>query len=39
METMAKELNIDRSTLVRCIQFFDAYPKGVPETSLTWSHV
>lgn len=38
MESMAKELNIDRSTLVRCVQFFEAYPKGVPETSLTWSH-
>jgi endonuclease YncB( thermonuclease family) len=23
---------------VRCVQLFDAYPKGVPETSLTWSH-
>lgn len=39
MESMSKELNIDRSTLVRCVQFFEAYPKGVPETSLTWSHV
>jgi micrococcal nuclease len=39
MESMAKELNIDRSTLVRCVQFFEAYPKGVPETSLTWSHI
>lgn len=39
MESMAKELNIDRSTIVRCVQFFDAYPKGIPETSLTWSHM
>jgi micrococcal nuclease len=39
MESMAKEVNIDRSTLVRCVQFFGAYPKGLPETSLTWSHV
>lgn len=39
MESMAKEVNLDRSTLVRCVQFYDAYPKGVPETSLTWSHV
>jgi len=39
MESMAKELNIDRSTLVRCVQFFDAYPKGIPGTILTWSHV
>lgn len=39
MESMAKELKIDRTTLVRCVQFFDAYPKGVPETTLTWSHM
>lgn len=39
MESMAKELNIDRSTLVRCVQFYEDYPRGVPETSLTWSHV
>jgi micrococcal nuclease len=39
MESMAKELNIDRSTLVRCVQFYEAYPKGIPDTSLTWSHI
>jgi endonuclease YncB( thermonuclease family) len=38
MESMAKELNIDRTTLVRCVQFHDAYPKGVPDSPLTWSH-
>lgn len=39
MESMAKELKIDRTTLVRCVQFFGAYPKGVPETTLSWSHM
>lgn len=39
LESMAKEVKLDRSILVRCVQFFQAYPKGVPETSLTWSHV
>ncbi|MBL0351129.1 MAG: thermonuclease family protein [Elusimicrobia bacterium] len=39
LESMAKQLNIDRTTLVRCVQFYLAYPKGVPETNLTWSHV
>jgi endonuclease YncB( thermonuclease family) len=39
MESMAKEINVDRSTLVRCVQFFEAYPKGIPKTNLTWSHV
>jgi endonuclease YncB( thermonuclease family) len=38
MESMAKELNIDRTTLVRCVQFYEAYPKGVPDSPLTWSH-
>jgi endonuclease YncB( thermonuclease family) len=38
MESMAKELNIDRTTLVRCVQFYEAYPKGIPDSPLTWSH-
>jgi endonuclease YncB( thermonuclease family) len=39
MEGMAKELKTDRSTLVRCVQFYEAYPKGVPDIPLSWSHV
>ena len=26
------------TTLVRCVQFYRAYPKGAPDTPLTWSH-
>lgn len=39
MEKLAYELKTDRSTLVRCLQFFRDYPKGVPAgTTLSWSH-
>lgn len=38
MERLADALKTDRSTLVRCVQFFQAYPKAIPETPLTWSH-
>lgn len=38
MERLADALKTDRSTLVRCVQFFRAYPKAIPETPLTWSH-
>jgi endonuclease YncB( thermonuclease family) len=38
MEKLAVQLKTDRTTLVRCIQFYNLYPKGAPESSLTWSH-
>jgi endonuclease YncB( thermonuclease family) len=39
MERLAQELKTDRSTLVRCLQFHEGYPKGPPDnTPLTWSH-
>ncbi|MBK6881179.1 MAG: thermonuclease family protein [Elusimicrobia bacterium] len=38
MERLAKPLKTDRTTLVRCVQFYRAYPKGAPDTPLTWSH-
>jgi hypothetical protein len=38
MERLAKPLKTDRTTLVRCVQFYRAYPKGAPDTVLTWSH-
>jgi micrococcal nuclease len=38
LERMAKELKTDRTTLVRCVQFCEAYPQGVPDSPLTWSH-
>ncbi|MBK8871706.1 MAG: thermonuclease family protein [Elusimicrobia bacterium] len=39
MDKLADALSVDRSTLVRCVQFVRAYPKGVPETDLNWSHI
>ncbi|HMX94212.1 MAG TPA: DUF1016 N-terminal domain-containing protein [Elusimicrobiota bacterium] len=39
MERLSYELKTDRSTLVRCLQFHEDYPKGPPEkTPLSWSH-
>ena len=38
MEGMAKELKTDRTTLVRCIEFYEEYPKGAPKSNLSWSH-
>lgn len=38
MEQLADALDIDRSTLVRCLQFYRAYPKSAPQGTLTWSH-
>jgi endonuclease YncB( thermonuclease family) len=37
MERLAEELKTDRSTLVRCIQIYNDYPKGAPEYAVTWS--
>lgn len=37
MEKLADALATDRSTLVRCIQFFNYYPKGAPENLLPWT--
>jgi hypothetical protein len=39
MERLAEALKTDRTTLIRCIQLYRAYPKAAPETFLTWSHV
>jgi endonuclease YncB( thermonuclease family) len=40
MEHLAYELKVDRSTLVRCLQFHQYYPQGSPPgTTLSWSHV
>ena len=39
MDKLADALGVDRSTLVRCVQFVRAYPKGVPETDLNWSQI
>jgi endonuclease YncB( thermonuclease family) len=38
MDKLAESLDIDRSTLVRSVQFAKAYPRGVPQNDLTWSH-
>lgn len=38
MEKLTKPLKTDRTTLVRCLQFYRAYPKGAPDSPLTWSH-
>ena len=38
MERLAEALDVDRSTLIRSVQFYMAYPKGSPEGILTWSH-
>ena len=38
MDKLAESLDIDRSTLVRSVQFAKAYPKGAPQNDLTWSH-
>jgi endonuclease YncB( thermonuclease family) len=38
MDKLAESLDIDRSTLVRSVQFAKAYPKGAPQNNLTWSH-
>jgi endonuclease YncB( thermonuclease family) len=38
MEKLAVRLKTDRTTLIRCAQFYRLYPKGAPDTSLTWSH-
>lgn len=37
MEKLAEALDTDRSTLVRCIQFYNYYPKATPETSIPWT--
>ncbi|MBL8024695.1 MAG: thermonuclease family protein [Elusimicrobia bacterium] len=39
MEHLAEALDIDRSTLVRCVQLYRAYPKSAPQGTLTWSHI
>jgi endonuclease YncB( thermonuclease family) len=38
MEKLAERLKTDRTTLVRCSQLYRLYPKGAPDSSLTWSH-
>lgn len=38
MDKLAESLDIDRSTLVRSVQFAKTYPRGVPQNDLTWSH-
>jgi endonuclease YncB( thermonuclease family) len=38
MEKLAVRLKTDRTTLIRCTQFYRLYPKGAPDTFLTWSH-
>ncbi|MBK9057998.1 MAG: thermonuclease family protein [Elusimicrobia bacterium] len=37
MEKLAVALKTDRSTLVRCIQFYNFYQKGAPESSIPWT--
>ncbi len=37
LQDLAEELNVDYSTLNRCLHFFTAYPKGVPYDSINWS--
>ncbi len=38
MERLAKLLKTDRTTLVRCVQFYRAYPKGALDAAIMWSH-
>jgi endonuclease YncB( thermonuclease family) len=38
MEKLAVRLDTDRTTLIRCTQFYRLYPKGAPDSQLSWSH-
>jgi endonuclease YncB( thermonuclease family) len=37
LKDLAQELNVDHSTLTRCLHFFTAYPEGVPYAAVNWS--
>jgi micrococcal nuclease len=37
IRNLSENLAMDRTTLSRCITFFNLYPK-IPKTNLTWSH-
>lgn len=38
LEQLSLELSLDKSTLTRCIQFFQSYPEKPQISNLTWSH-
>ncbi len=38
LEDLSEELNIDVSTLKRCVSFFQTYNRATSSTYLTWSH-
>ncbi len=38
LNDLAEELDIDASTLPRCVHFFQAYKTAASSSSLTWSH-
>jgi endonuclease YncB( thermonuclease family) len=37
LDDVAEELLLDGSTLLRCVQLFHAYPKGIAGSALNWS--
>lgn len=38
LDDLSKETKIDKSTLVRTVKFYKAYPKGLSDNALSWSH-